>query len=52
MTCRHVYENIGADVCPACGRVTHEVKWEEQHAIHHQYKIDNPNAKSDGWWSI
>ena len=52
MTCEHIYKDVGTAICPACGRDTHEVNWEEVNATHRQWKIDNPNATSDGWWSI
>jgi Fe-S cluster assembly iron-binding protein IscA len=31
---------------------SHDVDWEYQNKLNEQWKIDNPNAKSDGWWSI
>ena len=52
MTCRHVYEYVGAAACPACGRDTHEIDWQKSNDYHRQWRIDNPNATSDGWWSI
>lgn len=50
--CIHIYQNVGASTCPHCGKHTHEVDWKKQTALQVQWKIDNPNAKSDGWWSI
>lgn len=50
--CRHVYENVGAKNCPDCGKVTHEVDWKEQNQLMREWKEANPNAKSEGWWSI
>ena len=35
--CRHVYENIGFDICPDCNEPTHETKWEEQHELHKEW---------------
>lgn len=52
MTCYHVYEYVGAANCPACGRETHEPDWAKQNELHRLWKLENPNAKSDGWWSI
>ena len=51
-TCEHVYKLMGVDPCPLCGKPTHEVDWKKQAELQRQWKIDNPNAKSDGWWSI
>jgi hypothetical protein len=60
MTCKHVYEIIGADICPACGRDTHETNFRVQNDLHRQWIAD---GKADwnvcpqggtirGWWSI
>lgn len=51
-TCEHVYKLTGVDPCPLCGKPTHEINWRQVNDAHKQYKIDNPNATSDGWWSI
>jgi len=52
MMCPHVYQNVNAANCPHCGQTTHEVDWAEHHTLNRQWKIDNPNAKYGGWWSI
>mgnify|MGYP003342910051 FL=1 len=49
--CRHVYENIGFDICPDCNEPTHETKWEEQHELHKEW-ISSGKAVYGGWWSI
>jgi hypothetical protein len=53
MACAHVYKNIGAAVCHACGRETHEVDWaltNEHHRAWKEYIIDHPQEQT--WWSI
>lgn len=50
--CRHVYESVGGKTCPDCGKHTFEVNWVEQNELNAEWKLANPNAKSDGWWSI
>jgi hypothetical protein len=52
MLCKHIYENINKEVCPDCGGYTHEVNWNYQAELMKQWKIDNPNVKYSGWWSI
>lgn len=52
MMCRHVYQNVGSDICPDCGGATHEVNWAKQAELQKQWLIDNPDAKFGGWWSI
>lgn len=53
MFCEHVYKVVGAEICPSCGKDTHETNWEvinearrkhrEEHGILHNVPI---------WWSI
>jgi hypothetical protein len=52
MLCDHVYRSMGSDICPQCGKRTNEVNWQLQNKMAEEWKIANPNAKSDGWWSI
>jgi hypothetical protein len=30
----------------------HSVNWQYQNQLNAEWKLANPNAKSDGWWSI
>ena len=51
--CDHVYKNIGYDICPTCGKDTHEVDWsraiEERRAHREKYGwFHNVGV----WWSI
>ena len=50
--CVHVYQVVGAEICPHCGRDTHETNWQEQARLHREWKAANPDAKYQGWWSI
>ena len=51
--CKHVYEYVNAEVCPFCGRDTHEPDWQKINAENQQWLKDNPEAwRSVGWWSI
>ena len=53
MMCEHVYKDMGADICPKCGKDTHETNWafiaserrkhREKHGIFYNVKE---------WWSI
>ena len=51
LICEHVYRNMGADVCPLCGKDTHETDWQEQHKLHREW-IASGKAVAQGWWSI
>ena len=53
MTCEHIYKNIGADICPNCGRDTHETDWEfiKQERIKHREKYGILHVVRE-WWSI
>lgn len=53
LICRHVYEIVGAEICPDCGRNTHEINWEEQKKLQKEWLKKNPDAwRNVGWWSI
>lgn len=58
--CRHIYQRVAAEICPDCGRDTHETDFELQRQLHKQWIED---GKADwnicplggtlrGWWSI
>lgn len=49
--CIHIYQNTGFEVCPYCGRDTHETDWEYQAQLHKEW-IASGKAKFGGWWSI
>lgn len=61
MTCIHVYQNVDADVCPHCGRDTHEIDWkisareirrhyEQGHNANYICPVEGGTIR--GWWSI
>ena len=59
--CIHVYEYVGAEVCPHCGRDTHEADFETTAEIirnHYKNGDDLPyvcgecNGTIRIWWSI
>jgi hypothetical protein len=61
MPCRHVYEYVNADICPDCGRYTHEPDrdldrrlFKEYYASDEPKKYICPNEGGTirGWWSI
>jgi len=53
MTCEHVYKNVGAALCPKCGRPTHEINWAEVNEAHAIWKEQNKDLKVPPvWWSI
>lgn len=49
--CIHIYQYVNAEICPHCGRDTHETHWEEQHMLHKDW-IASGKATQQGWWSI
>jgi len=49
--CEHVYKDVGADICPKCGKYTHRTNWKEQHLLHEDW-ISSGKATTQGWWSI
>jgi hypothetical protein len=59
--CRHIYEYVNAEICPDCGRDTHEADFETTAKIIRQHYIngnDKPyicdicNGTIRIWWSI
>ena len=59
--CKHVYELVGAPICPDCGRDTHEIDDKEQHRLFKEYyESEAPKeylcpvegGTIRGWWSI
>jgi hypothetical protein len=61
MPCHHIYEDIGLEICPDCGRYTHETDRELQLKLFKEYyESDAPKAyicpieggTIRGWWSI
>lgn len=51
MTCIHVYKDVSQEICPDCGKFTHETNWTYQHELHREW-IASGKANSQGWWSI
>ena len=49
--CRHVYEDLGEDICSSCGKDTHRIDWKQQEDLHKDW-IASGKAVSQGWWSI
>lgn len=49
--CKHIYENVGSEICPYCGRDTHETDWTYQAQLHKQWHEEG-KATYGGWWSI
>ena len=58
--CRHIYQRVAAEICPDCGRDTHETDFAIQGELHRKWIED---GKADwnicplggtlrGWWSI
>lgn len=61
MPCKHVYEIIGVDICPDCGRHTHETDFQLHYKLFNEYYAsDAPKAYRcsvdggiiRGWWDI
>ena len=58
--CRHIYYRIGVDVCPECGRDTHETDFAFQRKLHEEWieqgkadwNICPQGGTLRGWWSI
>lgn len=58
--CKHVYEYVGFDVCPECGRYTHEPNHEFHNQLHRQWIADGKHLIMQcplggtirGWWDI
>lgn len=59
--CKHVYEDVGADICPYCGKDTHRTDFKLIAALYEKWWADG-NADWSickecggtirGWWSI
>lgn len=49
--CRHVYEDMGVEICPLCNGITREVNWKEQNRLHQEW-IASGKTVQQGWWSI
>ena len=49
--CEHVYSYVGAEICPKCGRDTHEPDWSSITKAHKEFVAANPGFKYT-WWSI
>lgn len=41
--CKHIYEYVNADVCPFCGRDTHEPNYDLQNKLHRQWISEGKN---------
>jgi len=61
MPCRHVYEYVNADICPDCGRYTHEPDRDLDRRLFKEYYLSDEPKKYicpveggtiRGWWSI
>jgi hypothetical protein len=61
MTCAHVYKNIGQEICPDCGRYTHEIDMKLQAELYKQHYADGKHLKYKCdvcggtlrvWWDI
>lgn len=49
--CKHVYEDVGAETCPICGKCAHTTNWQKQWELHKEW-IASGKAVAQGWWSI
>lgn len=49
--CEHIYKDMGASICPICGKDTHETDWAYQNELHQEW-IASGKAQFGGWWSI
>lgn len=43
--CKHIYEYVNADICPFCGRDTHEPDYDLQNKLHKQWINDGNNKE-------
>lgn len=41
--CKHIYQYVNAEVCPFCGRDTHEPDYDLQNKLHRQWIADGKN---------
>ena len=53
MKCEHIYKDIGLEICPNCGRDTHETNWNfiREERIKHREKYGILHVVRE-WWSI
>lgn len=59
--CLHIYQDMGADICPLCAQCTHEIDWVREARLHREW-IEEGKADWSicpveggtlrGWWSI
>lgn len=60
MFCYHVYQNTGFEICPKCGKDTHETNWDFQNALHRKWIAEGKHLIMQcpqggtirGWWDI
>jgi hypothetical protein len=52
MTCKHIYQHIGLEICPDCGKPTHDPDNKTIAQTHKQWVTDNPDYIPSGWTSI
>jgi len=58
--CRHVYEYVNQNICPDCGKDTHETDYEFQTRLHKQWIEEGKHLPMQcplggtirGWWDI
>jgi rRNA maturation protein Nop10 len=59
--CRHIYEYVGSEVCPDCGRYTHENNWQQDAILirenytngnHEKHLCPECGGTIRGWWDI
>lgn len=43
--CRHIYEYVNQDICPFCGRDTHEPDYKLQSRLHREWMEDGKNKE-------
>lgn len=43
--CKHIYEYVNADICPLCGRYTHEPNYDLQNKLHRQHILDGKHKQ-------
>lgn len=51
LLCKHVFSEVGVDVCPTCEQDTHRVDWDEQTQLHKEW-LASGKANYLGWFSI
>jgi hypothetical protein len=52
MTCDHILKAFNIPICPLCGKATHDPDWNTLNKAAEQWRLDNPDAKYEGWMSI